>query len=83
MVLLTVPRVSVFLSKNGISTTTPALLQKNSEDERFSIDFVDPAGTAAGFLIGLSVASAVIAIVNFVKHLTGQKKLLKFTFSAT
>jgi hypothetical protein len=49
------------------------LLQKNSEDKRFSIDFVDPAGATAGFFIGLSVASSVIAIVNFVKHLTGQK----------
>jgi hypothetical protein len=55
------------------AVTTPALLQKNSEDKRFSIDFVNPAGATAGFFIGLSVASSVIAIVNFVKHLTGQK----------
>jgi hypothetical protein len=57
------------------------LLQKNSEDKRFSIDFVDPAGATAGFFIGLSVASSVI--VNFVKDLTEQKQLLNLTFSST
>ena len=48
-------------------------MQKNSEDKRFSIDFVDPAGATAGFFIGLSVASTVIEIVNIVKHVTGKK----------